>query len=630
MSARTWWAGAVTALLVFGTVIAPPAAPGAVAAASQVQRTAGTDRYDTSARISAATFSAGVDVVFIASGEEFPDALSASSAAGARGGPVLLTTPTALPSKIASELRRLQPREIVILGGEVAIAPAVETALTTLATGTVRRVSGEDRYETSAMLSAETFRSGQPVVYLASGTEFPDALSAAARAGAQDAPVLLTAPNTLPAVIRDELVRLKPAKIVLLGGTVAVGEGVSTAVRAATGVTPERLAGAHRYATSASVSSGGYAAGARVVYIASGTEFPDALSGAAAAAHRGAPLLLTAPDVLPGHIARELARLRPASIVVLGGDVAVTSAVVQLLEDFGAGHAAATNGRLTTTTQVAAGSCLTSSAAGHRLCVTSAGSVEVRDSVGTVTWASGSRSSRPFALRIREDGNLVLFSLFGEVIWQASTVSSGATRLTVGSDGDVQLTTSSGGIRWATMTGANSPTWQLPYEAGQSWAAGAPHSSYGNNAATRGALDFGPRSSGSKRVVTVADGTVGVYSCGGGRSYLRVDHGGGWQSTYYHLVNEQRQLVGQTVPAGTCIGDVGQALPCGGGSTFAHVHLTIRHNGTPVSVEGMTFGGYTIRSAGRDFHGTWFDGAGKAVLTPRGGATCCLAATEAK
>lgn len=164
----------------------------------------------------------------------------------------------------------------------------------------------------------------------------------------------------------------------------------------------------------------------------------------------------------------------------------------------------------------------------------------------------------------------------------------------------------------------------MPYLSGQWWAAGAPHSNSGGTGA-RGSLDFGPTAGGDRRVVAIADGVVYRVQCQSG-SYLGINHAGGWQSTYYHLVNYQNHLVGQRVTAGTYLGDVGRTVPCGGGATFDHVHLVIRRGGVPVSVEGMRFGAYTARSDGRDYWGFWTDAWGNRVLTAPGGARCCLPA----
>ena len=101
-------------------------------------------------------------------------------------------------------------------------------ALRTLAP-TVERISGTNRYATAVAVSAQV-APGVPVVYLASGTGFPDALSGAARAGSLGAPLLLTRPTDLPAVVRAELLRLRPDRVVVLGGEGAVSPQVETAL----------------------------------------------------------------------------------------------------------------------------------------------------------------------------------------------------------------------------------------------------------------------------------------------------------------------------------------------------------------------------------------------------------------
>ncbi|MGQ0433342.1 MAG: M23 family metallopeptidase [Microthrixaceae bacterium] len=142
-----------------------------------------------------------------------------------------------------------------------------------------------------------------------------------------------------------------------------------------------------------------------------------------------------------------------------------------------------------------------------------------------------------------------------------------------------------------------------------------------------GSLDFGPIGGASRRVVAAAAGTVRLQTCGSA-SYLKIDHGAGWESLYYHLINEQRQLVGQHVAAGTYLGDAGQATPCGGGSTFNHVHFTIVKDGIRQSANGLSIGGYTAHSSGPEYHGWWTRNSdGATVITNTGEARCCLVST---
>ncbi|GAA1753969.1 hypothetical protein GCM10009810_12260 [Nostocoides vanveenii] len=167
------------------------------------------------------------------------------------------------------------------------------------------------------------------------------------------------------------------------------------------------------------------------------------------------------------------------------------------------------------------------------------------------------------------------------------------------------------------------PLWQLPFENGQRWQAGAPHTSNGNNVGVRGSIDFGPVAGANSRVVAVAAGTVYKVTCSGG-FYLGIDHGNGWRSTYYHLTNQQGGLVGQRVEAGTYLGDAGTATPCGGSATFNHVHLTILADGAASAVSGLQFGNYRVYSSGSDYYGYWNDLSGNRVVTNSGAAACCI------
>ncbi|GAB3083616.1 cell wall-binding repeat-containing protein [Pedococcus soli] len=89
----------------------------------------------------------------------------------------------------------------------------------------------------------------------------------------------------------------------------------------------ERWAGADRFSTAAAVSSHAFAPHVPVAFVASGVTFPDALAGAPVAVIKEGPVLLTSRDQLPSAVRRELARLQPAKIVILGGAGSVSAAV---------------------------------------------------------------------------------------------------------------------------------------------------------------------------------------------------------------------------------------------------------------------------------------------------------------
>ncbi|WP_165700054.1 cell wall-binding repeat-containing protein [Ornithinimicrobium ciconiae] len=190
-----------------------------------VTRLSGDNRYGTAAAI-AQQFSSA-DVVYVATGQNYPDALAGAARAGAVDGPVLLTQPGLLPQASRQQLERLTPDHIYVLGGTTVVSPAVMNQLGSYAP--VTRLSGANRYATAVEISQDY--SAPTSVFLATGLDWPDALAGAAAAGAAHAPVLLVQHDLIPSVTWDELDRLNPASVVVLGGSSVVSTGVQNQLR---------------------------------------------------------------------------------------------------------------------------------------------------------------------------------------------------------------------------------------------------------------------------------------------------------------------------------------------------------------------------------------------------------------
>ncbi len=190
-------------------------------------RLGGIDRYETSLKIAEAGWGAsGTDSVFVATGRDYPDALSAGSAAGAIGAPVLLVDglrPAASKAALA-ELKQFHLKNIYIAGGEGVVSKGVATSVRSSATN-VKRYAGLDRYETSALLAAK-WNTKNGLVYLATGLDFPDALSGSAVAGAQSAPIMLTQRYCIPKDVYGVFTDIKPKTGFVLGGTGVVSDKV--------------------------------------------------------------------------------------------------------------------------------------------------------------------------------------------------------------------------------------------------------------------------------------------------------------------------------------------------------------------------------------------------------------------
>lgn len=216
-------------------------------------------------------------------------------------------------------------------GLEQPVAPARAVAADNLCVNSdpkVTRVSGSDRYATSAAVS-QAWSSGQAVVFVVNGQTYADAVSASGRAGDVNAPVLLTERDVIPQHIVRALERLSADRVVIVGGTSAVSDRVATQLRRyATSGRVERVAGRDRYATSAALA-GKYSAGLPKVFLASGEDFPDALAGSALAGHLQVPLLLTRANRLDDSTAARLRKLSAREVVVLGSGSAVSTSVAR-------------------------------------------------------------------------------------------------------------------------------------------------------------------------------------------------------------------------------------------------------------------------------------------------------------
>ncbi|NUR25008.1 MAG: hypothetical protein HOV83_04020, partial [Catenulispora sp.] len=181
-----------------------------------VYRFAGNDRTDTAVLTShqawrtvnapASDTRQQAKSVVLSRSDLFADALGGSALAAKSDGPLLLTDTKALPAETLKEIQRVLPGggTVYLLGGTSAISSTVETKLRGLGYK-IARVAGNDRFETAVKI-AQTAEPNATDVLVATGTNFPDALSAGAAAGTYSGMVVvLTDGKSLPAVTDDYL-----------------------------------------------------------------------------------------------------------------------------------------------------------------------------------------------------------------------------------------------------------------------------------------------------------------------------------------------------------------------------------------------------------------------------------------
>ena len=339
-------------VLLAGSALALTAGPASSAAGFQFVRHAGADRYGTAATIARAAF-ASADNVVLASGapRSFPDALTGNYLAGIGQGPVLLTTPGALPQVTREALRALQAKRVFVIGGPAAVSSAVEADLR--GSGyTVERLGGGDRYATAELVVKRVASvptnlgtiAGERTAILGSGQDFPDILAGGPLSWSQRFPLTITRPDALPSDTRDVLVDLQIRHVVIVGGARAVSAAVETEVRGLGVATVTRLAGADRAETAVRIAEFAYSSlgyDAAHVDLARSDGFADALAAGPHAGRERSPILLTTPTAL-SPVTRDLLAARSAALTsghVFGGDVAVSSAVVTAAVVAGTGTA---------------------------------------------------------------------------------------------------------------------------------------------------------------------------------------------------------------------------------------------------------------------------------------------------
>lgn len=296
-----------------------------------VTRIGGDDRFDTAVNMSMSEFAtASHPVVYIANGLDFPDALSAGPAAAVQGGVLLLVRPTSVPTAVAVELQRLAPSKIVVVGGTSAVSESTLTELAQFApVDQTMRVDGVDRYASSANVARSAFAaSGADVAYVATGAGFADALSASAAAGAQKAPVILVdgLATTLTPETKALITSLRVKTIKIAGGPASVSPALEAALRTLPGVTVTRFGGDTRYTTSLLINRDAFK-NSNDAYVASGMQFPDALSGAAVAGAQKTPLYLVQATCLYQNMLQDLVANGTTSMTILGGSGVIGAGV---------------------------------------------------------------------------------------------------------------------------------------------------------------------------------------------------------------------------------------------------------------------------------------------------------------
>ncbi len=302
-----------------------------VADAPAVSRISGATRFDVAVQVANQLYPGTAPVVYVATGYNYPDALSAGPAAVKQDGPLLLTLTDAIPDAVAAKIQSLSPERIVVVGGPNSINNSVLAGLQSLVPDAeVLRLTGADRYSASRAVVDYAFDDAAHA-YVATGGTFPDALSAGGAAGSKLQPVVLVnggAPAADKPTI-DLFKALDTSSLTVVGGVNSVSAAVENSLRTGIPATVDRVAGADRFQASIALNAQAFSS-ANTVYLATGYNFPDALAGGVLAGNSDAPLYVVPTECVPRGVLKAVTSLGATNVVLLGGPNSLNPAVENL------------------------------------------------------------------------------------------------------------------------------------------------------------------------------------------------------------------------------------------------------------------------------------------------------------
>ncbi len=300
-------------------------------AAGLPERIYGSNRYRTAVEISKVGFVSSGTVI-LSRGDDFADALAAVPLAYKLDAPILLTSTDTLNSNTRDEINRLGADRVIILGSLQAVSLAVEDTLISLGL-TVERIQGNNRFETAAMIAgalagfeqiepAGRHATGQiDTAFVIYGLSFPDGLAAASYAAVRGYPILLTRTERIPQSTIDIIEDLNIQNTIVVGGSSVISDAVMDELPGAT-----RVDGQNRYATAVQLAEY-FQPQSNHLFITTGTNFPDGITGGVLAAKFNSAVLLVGYNTT--DIVREYFKEKSINNITIFGSVAAVSDAVE-------------------------------------------------------------------------------------------------------------------------------------------------------------------------------------------------------------------------------------------------------------------------------------------------------------
>ena len=289
-------------------------------AAESFERIAGNNRYETSYAIADELKSnLGIekfDAVVVATGTNFPDALSGGYLATINQAPIVITN----ENNVQETLSYIENN--VAFGGKIYIIGAAANMIdeSLLCSYDVKKLTGPTRYETNLEVLREA-SVGNAEMLICTGKTYADIMSASATGK----PIMLVGSD-----LSDEqkaFLSEDNRRFVIVGGINAVSQSVETELSAYGSV--ERIGGANRYETSVMIAERFFSNPSTFILV-DGRKFPDGICGGPLAAQLDVPIIL-ATDCLEDQAEKYFNNIGAKYGIVVGGETAVSNRAAEIV-----------------------------------------------------------------------------------------------------------------------------------------------------------------------------------------------------------------------------------------------------------------------------------------------------------
>ena len=258
----------------------------------------GNTRYETSVEVSKAGWSGGADTVLIVNGYANADGITATPLASAYNGPILLAEQNNLTPATISEIKRLNPSKVILIGGTTVLSDGLVSKIKSINSSiNVERLGGLTRYDTS-LLIAQRLDTIVDVskAYVCAGLGEADALSIAPKAGEEKAPIILSEKSLVPSNTLAWLRGEELQTAYFIGGTSVIYENVIDQINGITSydVKGNRVSGINRYDTNGEVLKKFYPNAIQPsFFVTKGNILADALTASPLAGKLASPIVIT-------------------------------------------------------------------------------------------------------------------------------------------------------------------------------------------------------------------------------------------------------------------------------------------------------------------------------------------------